>query len=278
MLLSEHGISPLASKELPDVVKPILEAYITAIERELPGFMVACYLHGSIALGAFIAGDSDIDFVTFVSRQCTASGLEHLSEIHQSIEKTYPACPLEGSYLQWSHLGQIGDAIQPYPHYHDGILNPSEHNEVNAATWWLLKNRGLALVGPDPRTLDFIVDSRVLTAYMRHNLNTYWRRYTREPARMMWLFADYGIQWTVLGVLRQYYTFNENDIISKVGAGEYAVQRLPSRWHRLIQEAIDIRRRRNGSSYRFRIIRAVEALQFLTYVIRLCNTSFAARF
>ena len=153
MLLSEHGISPLALKELPDVVKPILEAYLTAIERELPGFMAACYIHGSIALGAFIAGDSDIDFITVISRRCTASDIEHLSEIHQSVEKTYPGSPLEGSYLQWSDLGQTRDAIEPYPHYHDGVLNPSEHNEVNVVTWWLLKNRGLALVGlPSPRS------------------------------------------------------------------------------------------------------------------------------
>ncbi len=276
MSLNEHGIAPLALKEIPDVAKSVLEAYISAIGRELPGFMSACYLHGSLALGAFIEGDSDIDFITVVSRRCTASDIQHLTAIHHAVEKTYPHCPLEGSYLQWSDLGQAGDAIEPYPYYHDGILNPSECNEMNAVTWWLLKNRGLALVGPDPRTLDFMVDSHTVISYMRRNLNAYWRRYTREPARMAWLFSDYGIQWAVLGVLRQYYTFNEDDIISKVGAGEYALQHLPQRWHRLIQEAINIRYRRNGSSYRFRIIRAVEAVQFLNYVIRLCNTSFAA--
>src|SRR5437763_15984662 len=102
MLLSEHGISPLALKELPDVVKPVLESYLTAIERELPGFMAACYLHGSIALGAFIEGDSDIDFITVVSRRCTASDIAHVSEIHRAVEKIYSQCLLEASYLQWS--------------------------------------------------------------------------------------------------------------------------------------------------------------------------------
>jgi len=269
MSLNEHGISPLALKEIPDVVKPVLEAYITAIERELPGFMAACYLHGSIALGAFIAGDSDIDFITVISRRCTASDIEHLAAIHHAVEKTYARCPIEGSYLQWTDLGQAGDEIEPHPHYHDGALDPFARNDLNTVTWWLLKNRGLALVGSDPRTLEFTVDSQMLIAYMGHNLNAYWRRYTREPARMAWLFTDYGIQWAVLGVLRQYYTFREDDIISKVGAGEYALQHLPQRWHRLIQEAINIRYRRNGSSYRSRIIRAVEAVQFLKYVMGL---------
>jgi hypothetical protein len=49
-------------------------------------------------------------------------------------------------------------------------------------------------------------------------MNTYWARFTTDPRYIAWLLADYGIQWTVLGVLRQFYTFREHAITSKVGA------------------------------------------------------------
>lgn len=80
-----------------------------------------------------------------------------------------------------------------------------------------------------------------LLARMHHNLNTYWVRFTSHPRRMTWLLDDYGVQWAVLGVLRQFYTFRERAIISKTAAGMYGLAHTPQQWHQLIQEAINIR-------------------------------------
>ena len=106
---------------------------------------------------------------------------------------------------------------------------------------------------------------------MRGNLNSFWASYTRRPARVAALLTDWGIEWTVLGVLRQYYTFREHDITSKTGAGQYALSCLPARWHRLIREAIRIRDGSPPSRYRFRPGRAWEAFRFLQYIIAECN-------
>src|SRR5690606_30049075 len=92
-----------------------------------------------------------------------------------------------------------------------------------------------------------------------------------DPKRIAWLFTNFGIEWTVLGVLRQYYTFVEQEITSKRGAGEYALAHLPSKWHRLIREAIQIREQAHDSLYRSRAERAFEAYSFLRYIIRFCN-------
>ncbi|WP_277674507.1 aminoglycoside adenylyltransferase domain-containing protein, partial [Piscibacillus halophilus] len=50
------------------------------------------------------------------------------------------------------------------------------------------------------------------------------------------------VEWTVLGLLRQYYTLMEKDIISKLEAGYYGLEILPTKWHPIIQEAINIRK------------------------------------
>jgi hypothetical protein len=81
------------------------------------------------------------------------------------------------------------------------------------------------------------------------------------------------VQWTVLGILRQFYTFRERAITSKTGAGLYGLAHTPRQWQRLIQEALDIRAGKAASSYRSRIVRALAAYMFLQLIITACNTN-----
>jgi hypothetical protein len=89
------------------------------------------------------------------------------------------------------------------------------------------------------------------------------------------MLSDRGIQWTVLDVLRQYYTFRENSIATELKAAEYALTRLPSRWHPLIQEAIDIREGKKDLHYRSRIVRRIDAVKFLKFVVQTSNKEFS---
>jgi hypothetical protein len=88
------------------------------------------------------------------------------------------------------------------------------------------------------------------------------------------MYSDWGIQWTVLGVLRKFYSFRENSITTKVKAGEYALTCLPACWHRLIREAINIREGKETSAYQLRIARTIEAVRFLKFIIQTCNATF----
>ena len=258
-------------RDIPQGIAPLLEAYSTAIEQQLPGLTAGLYLHGSIALGAFNERSSDIDAIAVISRCCTASDVEVLKNIHQAIQKHYPRPFLEVIYLQASDLGQPKDKIEPHPYAHDGDFYPSGHFELNSITWWLLKNRGITLLGTPATELAFSVDWDRLIANMRINLNSYWRSYTRNPQRIAMLLSDFGVQWAVLGVLRQYYSFMEHGITSKDGAGLYALEHVPERWHRLIREALNIRSRTRQSLYGSPIVRAFDIYRFLKYIIRESN-------
>jgi hypothetical protein len=61
---------------VPELIQPLLEAYMHLMAKELPSFLTGFYLHGSITLDAFSAQLSDIDFTAFISRQCTANDFE----------------------------------------------------------------------------------------------------------------------------------------------------------------------------------------------------------
>ena len=259
---------------IPEPVQPIIKDYLRVTEQRLVGLINRFYVIGSIALGEFNERFSDIDFITVLSRRASPIDLKHLRKIHESIEKTYPRWRMSGGYVQAGDLGKLGNALSPHPQFHDGVLPPAVHNEINSVAWWELKNHGIPVVGAASGALPFTVSWDVLVAEMKENLNTYWRKRTRHPRRIAVLYSDRGIQWAVLGVLRQFFTFRESSITTKVKAGEYALGCLPHRWHLLIQEAINIRQGRKGSSYRFRFGRMVQNVRFLNYVIDISNGHF----
>lgn len=100
--------------EIPQQVQPLLNDYIGVIEKELPGFMSACYLHGSIALGAFQPSFSDIDFITVISQRSSENDIDRLAAIHQTLKQKYPDLSMSGSYLQGHDVGQSEDAVEPH--------------------------------------------------------------------------------------------------------------------------------------------------------------------
>ncbi len=262
------------NQRVPEAIQPILQNFISLINQQCPGLMKAFYLEGSIALGGFNECFSDIDFVAIFERRVTQAEIDRLRHIHHVVEKTHPQWKMSGSYLPWDDLSDSGNEIKPVLYFHDGVLRLDGHFEFDSVEGWILKNHGVLLLGPDPQKLPFAVDWYLLIRAMRENLNSYWASWTRRPNRIIIMLSDWGIQWAVLGVLRQFYSFRENTITTKVKAGEYALLCLPGCWHQLILEAIGIRNGQHRSRYRSRMMRTVEAIKFLKFIISTCNAGF----
>jgi hypothetical protein len=256
---------------IPQPVQHALNEYITLVHEALPGLMTGVYLHGSLALNAFNPGLSDVDFITVTSRRCTATDIDALRAIHHTLVQRHPLAQLEGCYLQAQDLGRFEDTIPAHPYIHDGSFHDSGYHDINAVTWWILRHRGIAFSGLPLDQFDIHIDWENLLVKMHHNLNTYWASFTTNPQRIAWLMKDYGVQWAVLGVLRQFYTFREQAITSKTDAGMYGLIHTPQQWHQLIQEAINIREGGVRSFYRFRIVRALAARAFVQLIITACD-------
>jgi hypothetical protein len=260
---------------IPEPIQPTLQNLIALVNQQLPGLIKAFYLEGSIALGGFNERSSDIDFVAILERQTTLTEIESLRHIHEVVEKTYPQWEMSGSYLRWDDFSCPEKKSKPILYFHDGTLKHNGHFEFSSVEGWILKNHGIPIIGPDPQELPFTVDWHLLIKKMRENLNCYWVSWTRRPNRIIIMLSDWGIQWAVLGVLRQFYSFRENTITTKVKAGEYALTCLSGRWHRLIREAINIREGQSTSLYHSKVMRTVEAIRFLKFIISTCNADFA---
>lgn len=259
------------NKRVPEPVRPMLQAYLDQLAQQLPEFISAVYLHGSIALDAFDEHNSDIDTLAVITRPANDQDIQKLTSIHQKLANQYPRWLLEVSYVQATDLGQPESSIKPHPIHHDNVLQSAGNFDTNPVTWWLLKNKGIALLGTEPQQLSFTVNWNMVLNYMRGNINIYWASYTHNPLRMISSLSDQGVVWIVLGVLRQYYSFQEHDITSKIGAGEYALKHLPDEWHNLIQDALDIRRGHEPTRYASRFTRAYVTIRLLRYIIKCCT-------
>ncbi|MBL8077306.1 MAG: DUF4111 domain-containing protein [Anaerolineales bacterium] len=264
----------MINQRIPKPIRPILENYVLLTNKELPDLIGGFYIVGSIALDGFNEQYSDIDFVAVLNRKANQADIEQLAIIHKSIEKDLPTWKLSGCYIQTRDLGHFENEIAPHPYYHDGKFHEKGYFEINPITWWTMKNHGIAVTGQEPAELPFTVDWNLLIARMKDNLNSYWVSWTNRIDGFLAMLSDWGIQWTVLGVLRQYYTFRENSITTKTNAGEYALACLPSHWHSIIQEAINIREGKKKSLYRSKVSRMMTAVKFLRYVIQKSNAEF----
>ena len=263
-------------REIPVSVKTVLDEYITLFHERLPNMLKGFYLQGSIALDAYVEGSSDIDFIAIINRSLLVGEVEILTEIHRTIASIYPKPEMDGVYMMWEDIGKLEADDNNYLYYNGGQLSYGAY--FNAITWWILKMQGISIVGPQPTAINFEIDPQHLVEYVVENMNTYWAGRIEKIEQAMETILqftteeiDVEIEWSVLGLLRQLYTLKEHGIISKLGAGEYALLHMPEEWHPIIQEAIDIRKGVDRDRFASDRERMDTALKFSKYMIDYCN-------
>ncbi|WP_391122477.1 aminoglycoside adenylyltransferase domain-containing protein [Psychrobacillus sp. L3] len=267
---------------LPRIVNTVLNEYITLFNEHLPKIIEGLYIHGSIALNAYVEDSSDIDFITITNRPLTEKDSSALSYIHSTIAKKYKKPEMDGVYIHWRDLGKLytnsSDFIFSYQFYNNEKLHYGDYFNFNPVTWWMLKNKGINIIGPDPKDFDFEIQSQQLFSYVLGNMNTYWASRIKmaessinDIIKMPTDKIDFEIEWNVLGLLRQFFTLKEYDIVSKLDAGEYGLTQIPVEWHSIIEEAMSIRKGIKANIFSSNIERIDKTLRFSKFLITYCN-------
>ena len=262
---------------IPSSVNKVLDNYINLWKERMPNQLEGLYLHGSIVLDAYINDSSDIDFVAITKNRLKEKEIRVLSEIHKVIASRFDKPQMDGLFMVWEDLGKIRpDNNVTYPYYNGGKIGFNTH--FNPVTWWLLKTRGISILGPDITEKPLNIDSQRLTSFVQANMNSYWADRVQniensfeQVVELSTKDLDEEVEWTVLGLLRQYYTLKELDVISKVGAGEYGLLRLPVEWHNIINEALNVRRGIKVKIFNSEEERINLTLGFSKFLIEYCN-------
>ncbi|WP_026696163.1 aminoglycoside adenylyltransferase domain-containing protein [Peribacillus kribbensis] len=270
------------SGEVQDKVKAQLERYLELMDSRLPQLLGSFYLYGSISLGAFKEGFSDIDFIGVLhTNEIKENTLLILKEIHTVIKKEFPDTDLDGFYFFEDGLETLAKNPVPVLRFNSGSYIGTLTFYRNSIDTFQLKKYGITVRGRKIEEVPLHVDWEQLLSGMRENLNTYWAGWAKRSRTFpsLYFFQGYlslnSIEWGVLGVTRLYYTFRERDITSKAEAGEYALMNVPEKWHKIIEEALRLRNKKPPkSSYNSLIRRRNEALAYMDFMIKECNERF----
>ncbi|MBS4190624.1 DUF4111 domain-containing protein [Bacillus sp. FJAT-49705] len=260
-------------------IKLVIDSYFGLLDSKLPNILESYYVYGSISLGAFLDGLSDVDFIAVLQRKLTNTDIAALKEVHKQIQKRYLRTSLDGIYVMQSDLESLKNENSCLE-FREGKFQGHTKFNKNSIDAFQLKKYGIALKGRDAETLNYTVNWEELLSGMHENLNTYWKNWRDNCGKFPSIhyaglfFSLSMIEWGVLGITRLFYTFLENDIISKVGAGEYALRTVPPRWHKIINESMRLRKGITQSYYTSRIERRNDALLYMDFIIQESNKLF----
>lgn len=266
--------------KVPIVVQKILSEYMAIFNTKIPNTLEGLYLHGSIALNAYHNGSSDIDFIAIVNRCLTEREVKILSKIHKQLNNKYKKTGMDGCYLLWEDIGKKKTETKKCLYINEGKIGRSNH-VINPITWWILRDKGISIIGPEISSFHFEVDETDLVEYVLNNMNTYWvnrlntiERFKRIVLLLPNKLVDWEVQWTITGILRQFYTLREHEIISKVDACKYAINYMPESWHNITKEAISIREGLNIRYCDSKKQRVHDTIQYMNYIIDYCNNMY----
>ncbi|MGH8898674.1 MAG: aminoglycoside adenylyltransferase domain-containing protein [Egibacteraceae bacterium] len=261
--------------ELPPAAHELASAFLELVDARLPGRIEGLYLTGSIALGDFRPGVSDIDFVAMTVEPLSDRALDVLDHVHAELRASPNRPALEGIYLCWADLANPPAQAQRRPYHLGGVFHRGKVCfEANPVTWQVLG--GHAVVVRGPAALDLWADPKVLAGWTIANLNSYWASWVERHASRLADTpspAQFDAQegaWGALGVARLHYTLATGGITSKDGAGAYAMAAFPPRWHRILSACRAARRQ--AAPAPFTTAQFGEVLAFMRAVIDDANT------
>jgi hypothetical protein len=259
----------MSGAKLDHDVELATQVILHLLQRNTGDLVRAFVLVGSSAYGDFRAGHSDLDFVAILSRPLTNADVEGLLVVHRAYRADHTLPVLDGMWITEADLHAGPDAVADGPTSHDNEFVATARGNRNPVTWFELR-RGVSVIG----TVDTDVlwhDTGRLKAWVRENAHTYWRSWHRRASQS---FTPAGLamlgraapMWGVLGISRQCYTMATGEVMSKTGAGEWALSAFDPKWRAIIEEAIAYRRG-SPSTYRSPFDRRRDALDFVATAI-----------
>jgi Nucleotidyltransferase domain len=185
-----------------EAVRTLLDCFVSSIGDVAP--MVAVWVHGSLALGDFVPGRSDLDLV------CVTDGPipdpAALERFHRDLLAVPHGPKLHCTYVP---LDAIADPALRHPtfaqeRYFDRPVSPVARRELTLGD--------LSLSGPPPSSLLPATTDEVLAAFIRHDLDTFW--YPVTAKRLPWL-RDIWVDLSLITYARAATTLRTGALITK---------------------------------------------------------------
>ena len=210
----------------------LLESLLSHIRRIFHERLVGLYLYGSLTTGDFDPDSSDIDLLAVISSQITTPEFYALRTMHGDFARDNPEWEdrVDVVYLPVTSLRTFRSEKSPI------VISPGEPFHVREGealrdwlqNWYIVRESGLALFGPPPKTIiPPITQDEFVDAV---------RRYVTEVSEQV-RYERKSQSYAILTMCRALYMHRTGKQASKRQAALWAQQELPE-WSRLIQDAL----------------------------------------
>ncbi|HEX8803324.1 MAG TPA: aminoglycoside adenylyltransferase domain-containing protein [Acidimicrobiales bacterium] len=256
---------------MDEIVGSVADAYLALADEALPERIEGLYLVGSVALGDFVADQSDIDFVAVTGDPLDELELGELESTHEKLAERFRRPFFSGVYVTWADLKGDPAHIEAVPAHHEGRFSATGGFDANPVQWLTLRQHPVAVRGP--AAPEVWHDDAVLRAWVLDNLRSYWATWVARQQKLVgrgtMMLSDWAITWGVLGLPRLHKTLATGQVISKTAAGEYALATFADSWSPIIREALRIRTGgAQAPTYRRRpLARRRDALAFMAHAL-----------
>ncbi len=198
---------------------------------------VGLYLYGSLSLGDFTPGSSDVDFLIVTRAALPPMTQEALATLHArlAVSELPYARKLEGWYFPRAALRRDDPAARAPTIGADWPFGLGEPGPVWVVERWIVRERGITVAGPPPAMLIDPVSPEALRGAVRTLLRDFWARQLDGPG---WLRPRSYQAFAILTMCRALHTLATGTVVSKPAAAAWATAHLAPRWSPLIARAL----------------------------------------
>ncbi|MGW6277915.1 nucleotidyltransferase domain-containing protein [Kribbella sp. NPDC055071] len=187
---------------IDEAVQQLLDGFVVAVGKVAA--VEAVWLHGSLALGDYQLGRSDLDVIVVTSSPPPPA----VADVHRQLIRDFPlAAKLHCSYM--TDLSDVSVRHPTFAHqeYFDRLVSPVTRRELAIGNF--------TLIGPPPSELLPAITDDELLDFVRRDLHDFWL-----PATQKWRnwYTDIWVDLGLLTVARAHVTLASGDLITKRAA------------------------------------------------------------
>ena len=214
-------------------VNALLDHLVSQMQTILGPKFVGLYLFGSLVMGDYDDGTSDVDLLAATSSDIDQAEFEALKKMHEDIVAKDPRWDnhIEVAYLSLEALKTFKIRSSPI-----GIISPGEPFHIKEAgkdwlvNWYFVREKGVTLFGPPPKSIIEPISKDEFIQIVKDHAG-YWRERSDD------MRSRPGQSYAILTMCRALYTITNGEQVSKRQAALWAAKQLPE-WSTLINNAL----------------------------------------
>lgn len=218
-------------------INEILLSLTTGMAQILGENLIGVYLTGSLSYGDFNPKNSDIDLLTILKTPTPQEKLEALKQMHLRVERENEkwAKRIECSYVSMDMLESTPPPKTPRPYVGEGIFyTEAPYGNEWIINQYLLYQHGIALIGPDFKTLIKPIPMEAVREACIRDLFEEWQPKITDPT---YLKNSHNQAYVVLNMCRILYTVIRHSTATKKASASWVKRKFAPRWNNLIETA-----------------------------------------